>query len=166
MELLSVVQNSSNDMQKFGPYTGWVVGVTNCLLVPSAWNCDSVWYHMARSQPQNQDLQRALSMLSACFSPYSRVHLGTREFSCSFRISVVGGNAVRHAMFFSGWKLVGVPWKQVVTVCCCGQLCLNVAGEGKPPLLSLWRLTEEVKSQCYLFWLCPASGVTKEWWEL
>lgn len=52
----------------------------------------------------------------------------------------LGGNAVRHVMFFSGWELVGVPWKPVVTGCCSGQLCLNVAGEGKPPFVSLWRL--------------------------
>lgn len=43
------------------------------------------------------------------------------------------GIAVRYVTFCYGWELVGVPWKPVVTGCCCGQLCLNVPGEGKPP---------------------------------
>lgn len=126
MELLKVIQNSSNNVQKFGPYTRWIAGSYQFLLPGTVAQCNIAWHE---ASPANRTCKGALSMLTDYFSIFWRIHLQTTDFSFISSVAVFGGecNETGHASFWVG--MAGVPWKPVVTGCCCSCVVIEQRGE-------------------------------------
>lgn len=124
---------------------------------------------MAWSQPCKQDLQGALSMLTAYFSIFWRIHLQTTDFSFISTVAVFGGkcNETGHASFWVG--MAGVPWKPVVTGCCCSCVVIEQERRNLPyfPYGGLfWGMKWFCREVSITFLMVSPFQRQKEWWEL